>query len=207
ESVGIRSQRISRGEEECTHARAQEPDERVRAAEVRQLDEIPPVLEEDLGNRETWIQRIPIYRCPGDVETDEVVVQPAHREARNDVAVRRDDRCGERLQPAAVDLDGEGSEVVSRVRAIGVDEGLEEDRLSADELGATGENQGPPLGRHWRRAGGEMRHLPALPGREIEHEDLHRLDPSGSRAEIREGDSPTVRAEEYRRGEDPDSRE
>src|SRR5262249_44091802 len=73
-----------------------------------------------------------------------------------------------------------------------------------DELGATGEKVWPSIGPHlWWRAGGEMRHRPALPGREIEDEDLHGLLAAGPRPEIREGDPTAVRAEEDRRGEDP----
>src|SRR5262245_57866950 len=49
-----------------------------------------------------------------------------------------------------------------------------------------------------------MRYLRALPGRQIEHEDLHGLLASGSRSDIREGDPATVRAEEDRRGKDPE---
>src|SRR5262249_961973 len=130
------------------------------------------------------------------------------REARNEVTVRLGDRRGDRLQPAAVRRDGEGSEVVLRVRAIGIDERLEEDRLVVDELGATGEKVWCRLGHHlWRCAGGEMRPLPSFGGREIEREDLHGLHAAGSRSEIREGDPAAVRAEEYRRGEDPGSPE
>src|SRR5262245_58198182 len=124
------------------------------------------------------------------------------------MAVRKGDRRRDRLQPPAVGPDGEGREVVLGVRAIRIDERLEEDRLGVDEFGATGQKVWCRLGRDpWSCAGGEVRHLPALAGREIEHEDLHGLHASGSRSEVREGYLPSVRAEEYRRGEDPVSPE
>ncbi len=50
------------------------------------------------------------------------------------------------------------------------------------------------------RAGGQVRHLCALAGREIEHDDLHRLLLPRFRSAVREGDPPAVRAEGYRRG-------
>src|SRR5262245_48227090 len=52
-----------------------------------------------------------------------------------------------------------------------------------------------------------MRDLPALPGREIEHEDLHGIHASGPRPAVREGYPATVRAEGHRRGNDPESPE
>src|SRR5262249_27246815 len=107
--------------------------------------------------------------------------------------------------PLAVDPDGEGREVMLRVRTIGVDERLEADRLVVDELRATREKVWCRTGEHERglRAGGEMCHLFALPGCEIEHEHVDRLLAPGSRSEIREGDPTPVGTEEHRRGEDP----
>src|SRR5262249_47975396 len=80
------------------------------------------------------------------------------------------------------------------VRAIGIGKREEADRLVADELRVTGGEEA----RGGRQADGEVRHLRALAGCEIEHNDLDGLLALGPRPEIREGDPTAVRAKGYR---------
>src|SRR5262245_25886043 len=109
------------------------------------------------------------------------------------MAVRRDGGLRDRLQPAAVDLDGEDSEVVLGVQVNGVyhrvGKRLEEKRPIIDEPRTTGEEECPPSRiPNRRRAGRETRHQCPFTSYEIEHDDLDRFLARGSRPEVRERD-------------------
>src|SRR5262249_35196029 len=116
-----------------------------------------------------------------------------------------------RPQTAAVDLNGEGSEVVLGVQVNGiydrVGKRLEENRPVIDEPRTAGqEERCRARVQSGRRAGREMRHRRARRriGPKIEHDDLDGVLTVWSRPEVRESDPTAVGAEGYRRGQDED---
>src|SRR5207302_9852368 len=146
--------------------------ERVRAPELRELEEeILATLDEDLGDREVrWRGGWGAHRSSREGQAEEMGPAPEHPESRDDPAALHGDGQGNALELGAVDPDREGSQVVLRVRAIGVGERLEGDCLVADERRAAGEKEVVEK-IAGRRTGGELRHRRARGwvGCEIEH--------------------------------------
>src|SRR5262249_18705936 len=85
-----------------------------------------------------------------------------------------------------------------RVRAIGIDERLEEDCLVVDEPRATREKEWAEDGAVGR-AGGKPCYRCAAAGREIEDDDLGGLLAPGARPAVRGGERTAERGEGYRR--------
>src|SRR5215469_2367561 len=171
---------------------------------MRELNEVLAILEEDLGDRVAGYEVV--RGSSGERQAGEVGPESRHAEARHDLAARQRDRRGDALEPA-VAPDLEGHKVVLGVRTVGVDVGLEDDCLVVDERRATGEKERPGGGGVGRLAGGKVRQLCALAGREVEHDDLGRILAPGPWLVVSEGDPPAVRAEGDRRGEGPESTE
>src|SRR5205807_1917973 len=90
-----RPERIGGGREERARP-AQEPYNRVSGMEVRELEEILAVLDEDLHDRGIE-SRIGLHRNPGEGQADEVGSVPPDPEARNDPAARPATGVGTRL--------------------------------------------------------------------------------------------------------------
>src|SRR5262245_11008425 len=168
---------------------AQERGQRVHAAEVRELEEILALLEEHLVDRAGG-RRVLVHWRPRYAQIDELGPQARHAEGRIDPAAWRGDGREDGPEPAAVDADRDANEVMSRVRAVEVEDSAEEDGLVVDELRATAVRVRVEGGY---RASGEMRHLRARRrvGREVQDYDLDGL-AAGPRPVVCEGDPTAV---------------
>src|SRR5262249_43405661 len=153
----VLSERVGRGEKERARpGGVREAGEGIHAAEVRQLNKPLAGLKKDLRDREVRGQsRWRAHRDSGKRQAEQGGAAAEYAEARDDLAARRRDGSRDGLQSAAVDPDRERSESVVRIRAVGVDEGLEHHRIVVDEDRAAGQKELPVGIARWR-AGGEV---------------------------------------------------
>src|SRR5262245_57824305 len=186
---GIGAEWIGRGgEEHSPPIRAQEPSPGIDTPEVRELQQVLAVEEEDLEDRERKVGDR-IHRGAGQVEREEFRPTARDLEARNDPAARERHGDRDRLEAGAVGVDGE--EGAAGMEAVGVRLGEEHDRVVVAEAGEPREgNPGVDLAR-----GGELRHLAAVSRGEIQRHDLDGVFACRAGSTVGVDDGSTVRAE------------
>src|SRR5262249_28034352 len=131
-----------------------------------------------------------VHGLPVQGQCREARATPRDGEARNDLAARLRDRRRERSELRAIDLDGEGGQLALRIQALRIGEAVEPDSLVVEDRGEAGSRET----RNGRGGFGEVRHLVPATARHVQCHDLDRL-AVGTRSEIGEDDTPTVRAE------------